>query len=407
MQAFNRIALALSLMCLGGLAAAAPATAGGPAVRQVYAPTRLVSGQHAHARAILVAKSTANATVNLVSSDPSALSTDPTVVVPAGSDGANFGIQAANVSSAEVVTITASIGSSSQSAQVNVVPASLEALYIYETVLGGNNGNGGVLLNGAAGDGVSVALSSNNAALTVPSSVGVAAGKNSGLFSFQTSVVTSDVLVSVSASYGAVTKSRTVRVKGGKPVTLTTLEAPKDTVGGHDVFVGVALNKEAGAGGVQVALSSSDSSVPLPASVTIAVGHRISVLVVHTNGVSSDTTANLSASYNGITLNASVIVHAAQLEVIGATPRHLASGMPAQLFIELNGKAPAGGDSIILSSDTPGVISVPASVSVDEGKWYVVVPLTAGTVTQQTVVTISATFNGVTKTAAITVTPHK
>ncbi|MEO7192403.1 MAG: hypothetical protein ABI051_15225 [Vicinamibacterales bacterium] len=75
------------------------------------------------------------------------------------------------------------------------------------TIAGGNPVQGTVTLSGVVSDPAAVALVSNNAAATVPSSVGVSAGSSTGTFSVTTTTVATSTPVTVSASFGGTTQT--------------------------------------------------------------------------------------------------------------------------------------------------------------------------------------------------------
>jgi hypothetical protein len=81
------------------------------------------------------------------------------------------------------------------------------------TVKGGTPSRGTVTLSGPApAGGVVIALASNKKAATVPPSVTIAAGAISAVFSINTKVVSLKKIVTISASYGGVTKSAKLTV---------------------------------------------------------------------------------------------------------------------------------------------------------------------------------------------------
>ena len=81
------------------------------------------------------------------------------------------------------------------------------------SVTGGTSATGTVTLSGAApSGGVSVSLSSNNAAATVPGSVTVAAGSSTATFAVTTQSVTSSTSAIVTASYGSGSQTATLTI---------------------------------------------------------------------------------------------------------------------------------------------------------------------------------------------------
>ena len=66
--------------------------------------------------------------------------------------------------------------------------------------------------------------------------------------------------------------------------------------------------------------------------------------------------------------------------------------------IYLTNPAPVGGATIMLTSSDAAVISVPIAMSIPQGATYAVLPAVIGIVAFPTPVSLTATFNGVTKT---------
>ena len=73
--------------------------------------------------------------------------------------------------------------------------------------------------------------------------------------------------------------------------------------------------------------------------------------------------------------------------------------------IFLNDYAPVGGTTISLTSDNPSVVSVPATVFVGAGQFKITFSVFTGAVAIETLVTITASYNGAKEEASLTVTP--
>ena len=83
----------------------------------------------------------------------------------------------------------------------------------------------------------------------------------------------------------------------------------------------------------------------------------------------------------------------------------LAGGGSATVTVELTGPAPSGGATVTLSSGNATVFHAPASIVVAAGQTSASVKVQAAQVTASTSVTVTATYNGASKTASVTVTP--
>jgi len=182
------------------------------------------------------------------------------------------------------------------------------------SVVGGNSSMGTVTLSGPApAGGAQVALSSSNTtAARVPASVAVATGATSATFTISTSAVAASTAVTISATYGGVSRTALLTVQLVPPPapTLTSLTLnPTSVVGGLQSSKGtVTLSAPAPAGGAQVTLSSSNGAASVPSSVFIPAGAGSASFTVNTSAVLTSTSATISARYNGTTRTATLEV---------------------------------------------------------------------------------------------------
>ncbi|MGB7924014.1 MAG: FG-GAP-like repeat-containing protein [Pyrinomonadaceae bacterium] len=173
---------------------------------------------------------TEGATIMLASSNPAVVSVPRTIRTNfSGQTSAFTDVAAMTVSAPTQVTITATYGSSSQSAILTVTPPSttpaptLSSLTLNpSSVTGGNSVQGTVTLTAPASTATRVNLTSSSALASVPASVTVAAGALSANFTATTTSVTSPATVTISATLNATTRSATL--------TLNPASAPADTV---------------------------------------------------------------------------------------------------------------------------------------------------------------------------------
>jgi hypothetical protein len=180
-------------------------------------------------------------------------------------------------------------------------------------------------------------------------------------------------------------------VVGGKPTTANT----------------VRLTSGAPASGATITLTSSDTAVAaLPASVTVAGGSTASApFTITTTAVAATTHVTIKASDGTNTKSETLTVKPAALTSVKLSPPSVVGGKSTtNNTVTLNGPAPSGGAVVDLLSSDPTVASVPVSVTVAAGATTSPVFTIATTaVATQTTETISASYNGVTKTANLTV----
>ena len=237
-------------------------------------------------------------------------------------------------------------GPSSQTvglSQVTVNPAS---------VVGGNPATGTVTLTGQApASGVSVALSSNNAAAAVPASVTVTSGNSTATFTVTTTAVTTAATATITGTYNSVSKTAALGITPAVALAQVALN-PTSVVGGAPSTGTVTLTGAAPAGGIVVALSSDNASATVPVNVTVLSGSSTATFTVSTTSVVNATTATITASYSTVSKTAPLaITPAVALSSVSLNPTSVVGGSPSTGTVTLSGPAPAAGIVVALSSD--------------------------------------------------------
>jgi hypothetical protein len=186
------------------------------------------------------------ALVALSSSNTSVAAAPPSVNVPAGATTAAFNVATNSVAASTSVTISASYSGVVRTATLNVQPVvvsqpvTLSTLTLNPTsVTGGNSSQGTVTLSGAApSGGASVTLTSGNTnAASIPTSVTVPAGATSAAFTVTTRSVTSSTSVTISASYGGVTRTATLTVNAAQATDTVAIQLAEYTADKRELRV--------------------------------------------------------------------------------------------------------------------------------------------------------------------------
>jgi hypothetical protein len=195
------------------------------------------------------------------------------------------------------------------------------------------------------------------------------------------------------------------------PAVLGSVDINPTTVISGDVSSGtVVLSSGAPEGGATISLTSSNPAVAsVPASTFAPANSFTAGFTIATAAVSATTSVTITASYNGTTRSGNLTVNppgssTSTLTNLVVSPDSVEGGSSAQGAVVLAAAAETA-TTVALSSSNAGVAAVPASVTVPVGSQSAVFTIATGTVTGSTPVTIAATLNGVTKTAALTVTP--
>jgi hypothetical protein len=348
-------------------------------------------------------------TVNFAAPASGASATlSPTSVVT-GSDGTASVTATANAVAGPYTVAATLYGLTANFSLTNVALSTLTLSPA--AVVGGNptTANTVALTSAAPPSGAIITLTSSNPSVaTVPSSITVAGGSAvSQPFTITTASIRALTDVTVSASDGTNTKQATLTVA---PASLTAVKlSPKSVVGGKSTTNNtVSLNGPAPAAGAVVTLSSSNSAVAaVPASVTVPAGATASpTFTITTTAVATQTEVTISGTYRGATKTATITVNSPQLALLTLRPTSVkGGGTTTQNILALNAPAPAGGAIVMLTSGNPAVASVPATVTIPSGATSTSFTITTTAVTANTLVPITGTYGGSTKSATLTVTP--
>lgn len=261
-----------------------------------------------------------------------------------------------------------------------------------EVVIDDNAPFGGLLVN----------MTTNNSIVSVPATVNIPAGEDNAEFSILTSPVTVMTPVLITAERSGFTVSTTLRVQ---PTALDRLViTPTFITGGQRANATAVLAGTASAGGFKVNLASSNTSVAIvPASVTIPAGQSQGAFLVYTIAVQNNTPVTISASAKGVTRSVAMTVATPFLEILNVTPTQCFGGQQAPGWVQISGPAKAPGANVTMTSSSPGIASVPASITVLTGTRVASFQVTTVRVRFNTNVTISATFNTQTRTDTLLV----
>jgi hypothetical protein len=180
---------------------------------------------------------------------------------------------------------------------------------------------------------------------------------------------------------------------------------PTSVIGGKSLRGLVGLSSAAPAGGITVTLSSSSAKATLPASVTIPEGGVNASFTIRTTGVTSNTAVTITAAATGVTLKKTLTLKPNAPKAVLLSSDTVASGDSLVGTVVLEVPAGPGGVVVTLTSSSASATLGSPSITILEGAASGSFTVTAGTVTEQTVITISAKANNVTKTTKLTVNP--
>jgi len=175
-------------------------------------------------------------------------------------------------------------------------------------IVGGNPDNATVTLSAnAPNGGILVTLLSGNAAATVPGSITVVAGHNTGGFTITTNPVATDTVVNIQAKAGGTAKTTPFTIQAARLSKITF--GASSVNGGRSVSVTFTLTGKAPTGGRVVSLSSSPTGILLnPTSTAVAANTTSVTITLNTNKVSSPTNVTLTGTFLSTPKSASIFV---------------------------------------------------------------------------------------------------
>lgn len=388
---------------LAGVSLTVSVTINAPALTSLTVqPTTLQGGNNVTGTVKINGQAPAGGLSIGLSSNNASVLAPSTVVVAGGQQSATFTASTVPVLSTTTATLTASLGSSSETATLTLSPPSLLPLTLNPpTVAGGASSVGTVTFNAPApSEGLAVQLASNNGVATVPAGVTVSSGQSTATFAIATTPVTSPVTVTITATFGTQTQTATLT---DAPLAFVSITLNPSTVLGGSNSNGTAnLNGPASSGGWVIKLTSSLTTVTVPKSVTIAAGQTSVSFTIKTKAVSTQKTATITGTFGKVKQSAVLTVTPAQLISVSINPATVTGGTSSTGTVRLGSSAPAGGISIKLAGSSKSA-TVPAAVVVAAGKTSANFIVRTAGVAKQTIVTITASQGTNVKTTTLTI----
>ncbi|HET6853859.1 MAG TPA: hypothetical protein VFH46_16270 [Pyrinomonadaceae bacterium] len=257
----------------------------------------------------------------------------------------------------------------------------------------------------APAGGATINLSSSNpGAVPVPATIAMPGNTAWTQFQVQAGQVSVATPVTLTATLNSASASAQFTLQ---PTSLKSLTISPSTISGGAQPLGIVmLNGQAPAGGALVSLSSNSPFVNPPASVTVAPGSFSVSFPISTTGVTTNTTATVTASYNGAASQAQVTLTAQQPPSSLTLSPTSTTGTSGSSFATVTVASPSSTDQVLqVSSSNPSIASVPNGVTIPAGSTTGGFNIFTSSVSVQTVVTISVSGGGVTKTANLTINP--
>jgi trimeric autotransporter adhesin len=343
----------------------------------------------------------------ILASNNTMLAAPASVMVAAGTTSANFSATAAaSIPTNQSATMTATYGGAAKSATISLMaPVLVSGVTCNPTSLGQSAvSTCTITLNQAARTGgSSVTISSNNALLTVPASVLVAAGASTANFSATAAAsITSNQTATITTTLGGGSKTASISLLG--PVLVSGVTCNPTSLGQSAVSTcTIALNQAARTGGSSVTVSSNSALLTVPASVLVAAGATsANFSATAAASIASNQTATITTTLGGGSKTASISLLAPGIvSGLSCSPTSLTPGAVSTCTVNFSQAAPAAGYTVTLASSGTW-LTVPASAAVASGATTARFNATAAATSAANLsATVTATLLGSSKTVTI------
>jgi outer membrane protein assembly factor BamB len=319
-----------------------------------------------------------------------------------------FKVGTVPVASTQIIPVSASFAFGSISGPLTVNSPGLSSFTLYEptgSIVGGTgSAEGTVFLNGyAPAGGINVQVSSDNAAAVVTSPANVGVNANSAIFFVQTKAVTAETIAHITVSLGGTSITQALKIE---PVGLSTISCPSPIVSATSGTGTIYLNGPVPSGTWNISISSSSSNLTLtPATVSIISPASSGTFNYKAKTVLTASTVKITATYNGASISETVSLIPIQVASVTFNPTSVVGLTDPTGTVTINSPAPTGGTHVDLATSNDAVAGIPSYVTVLKGHTSVTFKASTHAVNANSSVSISATAGGVTKSAALTVTP--
>jgi hypothetical protein len=284
-------------------------------------------------------------------------------------------------------------------------PAPVSVSFTTDPLTSGNTTWVAVQLTSAPASTTSITLTSSNPSVApVPAAIVMPANTAWTQFQMQAGQTTSPSPVTITASLNGKSASGTLTVQ---PTALKSLTiSPSSITGGAQPWTIVMLSGQAPHGGAIVALTSNSPAVTPPPSVFVDAGSFSVSFPLQTTGVTTPTTATVAATWNGAEASAPVtLLPAIAPTAISLSPTSTV-GQGGSSFATVSIATAQMTDTMFqVTSSHSTIASVPNGMMVPAGTTRGGFNIFTSAVSTDTVVTISVSGGGVTKSAALLVTP--
>ena len=252
------------------------------------------------------------------------------------------------------------------------------------------------------GAGLDVPLaSSNTSALTLPVFIHIPVGYTTASFTVNALAIAPTGPVVITASGGSSSKSYILTIRPHGVVTQVSC-VPQSLVGAGTATCQANISPAAPQGGTTLTVSANSTQVFAPPTIQVPAGAQSVQFTVTAPMITQDESTSVTAALDGSALSQLTLVALRPVSVACA-PKIVTSGSPVICQVVLNSSGTANATLPLVSSST--LVSPPAAVVTQQGLASLNFQATTHYVTANLGVTVSASFQGITASEQITLTP--
>jgi hypothetical protein len=364
-----------------------------PAITGFYPSAGVIVGGNAATASITLASAAGAAGDSVsLSSNTSGFSVPSAVKVLSGKTSASFSLTSTPVSSVTKVILTATLGSSTETTVVTVVPPSVSLVRVAPaSVTAGSNTMIAVYLNGMAPLGGTLVnlVNSNSGAAQITSFIIVPTGATAANSQVTTADSSSSSTVVVNATTGSVTVTTSFTIDAPFFPQITSFYPSASVIVGGNAATATIQIANHSSVPYTISIFGDTAGYTGPASVTIPAGTQSTTFALPTSPVATPTTIQISAFLGQFAESTQYTVIPPSVSLVRVAPSPVVGGVSTKVAVYLNGKAPTGGFKVNVASSNAAAV-VPTSITVPAGATAANATVTTSKVTASTTVVVTA-----------------
>jgi len=293
-----------------------------------------------------------------LSSNSGSVSVPASATATAGATTASFTAAAGSFTSNGSAQITASLNGGSASAALTLTALSQVSTLSCNPASLSPNGTSNCVITlsqPAPGSGAAIALSSNNATVSVPASVTATAGATTASFTAAAKSFTSNGSAQITVSLNGQSKAFTLALKAAAQIQVTSITCSRTIFNGGDSSTCKVTLSSAPTINGSITLSSNTGNLTVPASVAIASGYSSAQFTVSSILVDVDTSAVVTASFGGSSQSTTLTVIGIRPTSLTCSPLTLSAGGSTKCTVQLNRPPQTRAITLLITSSSTAI----------------------------------------------------